>query len=125
MKNDPDKNDLKAKETLCGEILAQARAEGAETLRRAAAEAADILKRAEVDALKGRGRVLEAAGAEAALGVHRPLGLRTQVVAERLDDARPLVARRGRHRVRVGGVRPGRQTRSARRRPGQRRGNEW
>ena len=87
MKNDPDKNDLKAKETLCGEILAQARAEGAETLRRAAAEAADILKRAEEDALKGRGRVLEAAGAEAARGKELVLAA-VQIEEARLRSAK-------------------------------------
>ena len=57
---------LKAKELLCGEILAQARAEGAEILRQAEAGAAEILKRAGDEAQKARRGILEAAAAEAA-----------------------------------------------------------
>lgn len=64
------KNDLKgnvgAKEMLCGEILARARAESVEIIRLAEAEAENILKRAGEDAQKARRELLEAAGAEAA-----------------------------------------------------------
>ncbi len=67
MKNDPN-SELKTKELLCGEILAQARAEGGEILRLAEAEAANILKRAGDDAQKARSGILEAAAAEAARG---------------------------------------------------------
>lgn len=51
---------------LCGEILAQARAEGGEILRRAGVEAENILKRAAADAQTARRELLEAAGAQAA-----------------------------------------------------------